>query len=40
MSWEVWGTPPDHDPGPEPDPPLLTPAIGSRQQDAMEREDG
>ena len=32
MSWEAWGTPPDTDPGPEPDPPLLTPAIGPRQQ--------
>lgn len=32
MSWEAWGTPPDPEPGPEPDRPLLAPPIGPRQQ--------
>ena len=32
MSWEAWGTPPDLEPGPEPEPDLMVPPIGPRQQ--------
>jgi len=32
MSWEVWGTPPDVEQEPEPEPDWMVPQIGPRQQ--------
>ena len=32
MSWEVWGTPPDVEPGPEPEQDWMVPHISERQQ--------